>query len=44
MGIALRMVANAICELDVAKANDVDCIPFIALKMCSPELSPVLPK
>ena len=40
----VRMVTNAICELDVAEANGPDCIPLIVQKMCSPELSPVLAK
>ena len=44
MRITVRMVAKAICELDVAKATGPDCIPSIVLKMCSPELSPVLSK
>ena len=37
------MVANAICELDLAKATGLDCIISV-LKMCFPELSPVLAK
>ena len=40
----MRMVANAICELDVAKPTGPDYIPSIVPKMCSPELSPVLSK
>ena len=44
MRITVRMIANAICELDVAKATGPDCIPSIVLKMCSPELFPVIPK
>ena len=36
--------ADAICELDVAKATGPACIPSIALNICSPELSPVLAK
>ena len=34
MSITLRMVANAICELDVAKVTGADCILSIDLKMC----------
>ena len=44
MRITVRMVANVICELDVAKATGPDCIPSMVLKMCSPEMSPVLAK
>ena len=42
MKSTVRMVANTICELDVAKATDPDCILSYVLKLCSPELSPVL--
>ena len=33
-----------LCELDVAKATGLDCISSVVLRMCSPELSPVLAK
>ena len=44
MRITVRIFASAICELDVAKTNGPDCIPSIVLKMCSPQLSPLLAK
>ena len=44
MRISVIMVENTICEVDVAKATGPDCIPSIILKMCSPELFPVLAK
>ena len=37
----MRMVANALGELNVAEATCPDCITYIVLNMCSP-LSPVL--
>ena len=38
----MRMIANAICELDVANVTGPYCIPSIVLNMCSSELSPVI--
>ena len=40
----MRIVANTNCELEVANVTGPECIPSIVLKMCSPELSPVLAK
>ena len=42
--ITARMVSHAIYDLDTCKATGPDRIPSIVLKMCSPELSPVLAK
>ena len=42
--ITARMVSHAIYDLDAFKATGPDRIPSIVLKMCSPELSPVLAK
>ena len=42
--ITARMVSHAIYHLDTCKATGPDRIPSIVLKMCSPELSPVLAK
>ena len=42
--ITARMVSHAIYHLDACKATGPDRIPSIVLKMCSPELSPVLAK
>ena len=36
------MVSHAIQDLDASKATGPDRIPAIVLKLCSPELSPVL--
>ena len=38
------MVSHAIYDLDASKATGPDRIPAIDLKVCSPELSPVLAK
>ena len=40
----LGMVANAICEPDVAKATGPDCISSVVLKMSPSKVSPVLAK
>ena len=42
--ITARMVSHAIYHLDTCKATGPDRIPSIVLKVCSPELSPVLAK
>ena len=42
--ITARMVSHAIYHLDTCKATGPDRIPSIVIKMCSPELSPVLAK
>ena len=42
--ITAKMGSRAIDDLDASKATCPDRIPAIVLKMCSPELSPVLAK
>ena len=42
--ITARMVSHAIYHLDTCKVTGPDRIPSIVVKMCSPELSPVLAK
>ena len=44
VSITPRKVAKVIQGLDTSKATGPDQIPAIVLKMCSPELSPVLSK
>ena len=42
--ITAKMVSRAIYDLDASKATVPDRIPAIVLKICSPELSPVVAK
>ena len=42
--ITTKIFSNEIYDLDASKATGHGRIPAIVLKMCSPELSPVLAK
>ena len=44
MNITAKMVSHAIYDPDASKASGPYIIPAIVLKMCSPELSPVIAK
>ena len=42
ISVTLKMVKKVISNLDFSKASDPDCIPFVVLKKCEPELSYIL--
>ena len=42
ISVTLKVVIKVITNLDLSKVSGPDCIPFVVIKNCEPELSYIL--